>query len=195
MLWPLILPFQITTCVLVAVVGILTVSHIPMRWSRLKTFVITSSVAVFLFVPSCTGIMFVVDAIRFGHFHYERFGDIRDARFQRYLPESATDIQMRKRFGGNGYAAHYQISADEFASYLDDLWEKYGDHSAVQRGGFIDDGETVSPEMFDMRFEGLGWECPSSAIAYRSPSESDGGGASYYFDAEAGLMYQHTGFW
>ncbi|QDS98680.1 hypothetical protein [Adhaeretor mobilis] len=193
MFWPLILPFQITCCVLLVAVVMLTAFASPKAWSRIKTFCLYSALALLAFVPSCTGIMIAVDAFRFGDFSYASYNDISDFRSQRYLPEAATDIQMRRH--GNGYFARYKLSSDEFNSYLDNLWQKFGEYSAVERGGFSDEGESVDPESFAMTFGDLGWDCPPEAIVYYSPSEGDGGGATYYVDSNSGLVFQRTGFW
>ncbi len=193
MLWPFILPFKITFYVLLVAIISLTLFSIPRTWSRSKTFFLSTLIAMIAFVPSCTGIMIVVDTFRFGDFHYDSYNDVSDFRSQRYLPELATDIHMRKH--ANGYRAHYHLSEVEFHEYLDGLWEQYGKNSAVGPSGYYDDGRTVTPEMFKMMFDGLGWECPANAIVYYSPSEADGGGATYYFDADARLVFQRTGFW
>ncbi len=137
--------------------------------------------------------MMAVDAVRFGDFAYASYDDIPDFRSQRYLPEVAADIRMRKH--GNGYLARFTISARDFESYLDQLWEEFGEYSSVERGGFHDDGKSVNPESFNMTFGDVGWDCPANAIVYYSPSEEDGGGATYYFDADAGVVFQRTGFW
>ena len=135
----------------------------------------------------------VVDAVRFGDFTYASYSDIPDFRSQRYLPESAIGITMRKH--SNGHLARYKISAIEFESFLDELWQNYGEYSASGRGEFFDEGEVVDPESFGTTFGDLAWDCPSSAIVYHSPTERDGGGATYYFDAEEGVVFQRTGFW
>lgn len=193
MVWPVILPFQITCSVLFVAVVVLTVLASPKAWSRIKTFFLYSAIALVAFIPSCTGIMIAVDAVRFGDFSYASYTDIPDFRSQRYLPENATDIQMRKH--ANGYFARYKISAPKFNSYLDDLWQRYGEYSAVERGGFQDEGRTVDPDMFNRTFGDLGWDCPPDAIVYYSPREGDGGGATYYVDASSELVFQRTGFW
>jgi hypothetical protein len=193
MFWPVILPFQITCGVLlVAVVAFIALAS-PKTWNRVKTFFLYSAIAFIAFIPSCTGIMMAVDAIRFGDFTYASYNDIPDFRSQRYLPEVAADIRMRKH--GNGYFARYKISARDFESFLDHLWEKCGEYSAVERGGFFDEGKSVNPESFNMTFGDLGWDCPSNAIVYYSPSEGDGGGATYYVDVETGVVFQRTIFW
>ena len=193
MFWPLILPFQITCGVLLAAVVALTALVPPKTWGRFKTFTLYSTIAMIAFIPSCTGIMIAVDAVRFGDFTYASYDDIPDFRSQRYLPELAADIRMRKH--SNGYLARYKISAHDFESYLDELWNKYGEYSAVERGGFHDDQKPIKPEAFNMTFGDLGWDCPPNGIVYYSPSEGDGGGATYYVDTKAGVVFQRTGFW
>lgn len=193
MLWPLILPLKITCWVLLLTVVGLTIFASPRSWSRGKTFLIYSSFAILAFIPLLSGVIKAVDSFRFGDFHYSSHDDVPDFRSQRYLPEAATDIQMRKH--GNGYRARYTISASDFHSYLDDLWKQYSEQSAVARGGFGDEGRSFEPEVFHTTFKGLGWNCPSGATIYHSPSEADGGGATYFFDSDAGLAFQRTGFW
>lgn len=193
MFWPLILPFQITCGVLSVAVFVLTALASPKIWGRLKTFVIYSAVAILAFVPSCTGIMVAVDAIRFGDFRYASYDDIPDFRSQRYLPELAVDIRMRKH--SNGYRARYKLSGNEFQAYLNELWQKYGEFSAVPRREFADEEKSVDPKVFQVTFGDLGWDCSSEGIIYHSPSEGDGGGATYYVDANAGVVFQRTGFW
>ena len=177
---------------LVAVIALSAFAS-PRAWNRAKTFFLYSAVALVAFIPSCAGIMVAVDAVRFGDFRYASYSDIPDFRSQRYLPENAIDIAMRKH--SNGYYARYKISTDDFKSYLDDLWQEHGQYSAVERGRFFDEGNPVDAESFRMTFGSLGWECPSEAIIYHSPSEADGGGATYYVDSDSDLVFQRTGFW
>lgn len=193
MFWPVVLPFQITCAVLFTAVILLTLFASPRTWGRDKTFFLFSALAFVAFVPACTGIMSLVDSVRFGDFQYSSYSDIPDWRSQRYLPELAIAIQMRKH--ANGYFARYKMPNAEFKAYLEDQWKKYGQHSAVERNGFMDEGKPVDAESFNMTFAELGWNCPPGAIVYYSPSEADGGGATYYVDAAAGLVYQRTGFW
>jgi hypothetical protein len=193
MFWPVVLPFQITCAVLLLAVVVFTAIARPQDWSRATTFVLYTTIALIAFIPACTGIMVVVDAVRFGDFNYASYDDIPDFRSQRYLPSVATNITMRKH--ANGYRARYKISGEDFRLYLDDLWRKHGDHSAVKRGGFVDEGKEVDSETFAITFGDLGWQCPSSAIILYSPSEGDGGGATYFVDAEGGIVFQRTGFW
>jgi hypothetical protein len=137
--------------------------------------------------------MYLVDKTRFGYFEYEAFDDVKDFRAERYLPTVATHIKMHKH--ENGYRAQYKITDGDFHAYLDGLWKQYGQYSAVKRGEMSGEGSPLSQEEFDVVFAELDWKRPTGAIEYYSPSEADGGGATYYFDASAGVVYQRTGYW
>ncbi|WP_372725247.1 hypothetical protein [Novipirellula sp.] len=193
MLWPVILPFQITCGVMLFVVLAYTAFPYPPKLTRAKAFVFGSAFGLIAFIPSCTGIMMAVDTVRFGDFHYDSYDDVPDFRSRRYLPEKATDIFMHKH--ANGYFARYELPERDFRSYLDELWQEYGQYSAVERGGFIDEGQVVDCKMFELRFGHIGWDCPAGSLVYYSPSEPDGGGATYYVDPNSNSITQRTGFW
>ena len=193
MLWPLELSFKITFWSLVAIVVSATAIAPQFKWRRAKTVLISSTLAAIAFVPSCTGIMYLVDQTRFGYFEYMAFDEVKDFRVERYLPTAAKRIKIHKH--ANGYRAQYKISDGDFHSYLDGLWQQYGQYSAVKRGEMSGEGSPVSQEEFDLVFSDLDWKRPTGAIKYHSPSEADGGGATYYFDAGAGVAYQRTGYW
>ncbi|WP_413432581.1 hypothetical protein [Crateriforma spongiae] len=193
MLWPVILPFQITCGVMLIVMLGYTAFPYPTKLTRPKAFLLGFAFSLVTFIPSCTGIMMAVDTVRFGDFHYNSYDDVPDFRSRRYLPENATDIHMHKH--ANGYYARYTLPEHEFVSYLDELWSKYGEHSAVERGGFMDEGQAVNCEMFDLRFGHIGWDCPEGSVVYYSPSEPDGGGATYYVGPDSTSVTQRTGFW
>ena len=60
MLWPWVLPFQITCIMLTTIVIVLTMVAPRLRWSRVKTSLNSAIVACLLFVPSCTVLQVVV---------------------------------------------------------------------------------------------------------------------------------------
>lgn len=193
MLWPVVLPFQITCCVLLFAVVALTAFAAPTTWGRGKALLCYFAVALLAFVSAYVGVRTAVDAVRFGDFSYASYNDVSDSRALRYLPETATDIQMRKH--ANGYLARYELSSDELTSYLNGLWRQHGDRSAVKRGELSDEGESVDPRSFEMIFGDVGWVCPPAATIHFSPRESDGGGATYYVDSGSNLVFQRTAFW
>ena len=100
MLWPIILPFQITVCFVAVLVGAATAVASIVRCRRLPTFLVASSLGILAFVPSCNAIMRVLDRQRFGVFEYASFSEINDHRVERYLPSSAEAIIVDRRAQG-----------------------------------------------------------------------------------------------
>ncbi|MCA9135491.1 MAG: hypothetical protein KDB00_01995 [Planctomycetales bacterium] len=134
----------------------------------------------------------IIDAQRFGLFHYSSYEEVNDFRIGRYLPPTARQIELQKY--ASGHRAMYSISKQELTTYLDGLWKTHGDRSASSRDE-LDDGELVSIESYRYEFDGLGWQLPERAVKFYSPIQSDGGGADYYFDPEAEMTYHRAGYW
>ena len=169
---------------------ILATTLAPRRnWKRLNAFFVSSILAVLFFVPGCMGIMVALDPFRFGTFEYDSFAEVNDFRVERYLPPDAKDIVIFKPGGGNGYQARYRISPVEFRAYLDKIL-KHGIETDVDK-----EGVPVSIDEMMSDFRNLDWPPLQAPVRFRSPFESDGGGATYYNDGEAGIVYQRVGYW
>ena len=192
MLWPLVLPFQITISLLMAVVTSLTALAPIVKWKRGKMFGISVAFGCLAFIPSCTGIMAIIDSQRFGTFQYNTMSEVNDIRVARYLPAKARNISLEKY--PNGHCAKYSISKVNLLSYLDTLWEKDGQHSAISRNQ-LHEGEPVSVDFIDGVFADLKWPAFKNPIEFHSPIESDGGGATYYFDATTDTVYHRASYW
>ncbi|HBN77436.1 MAG TPA: hypothetical protein DD473_16845 [Planctomycetaceae bacterium] len=192
MFWPLILPIKITIVLLTVFVLFSPLFASFMKWKRGKTFLIVTLLSIFAFIPSCALIATITDHFRFGLFEYESYAEARDPRIQQYLPPAATKISLNKY--ASGYEAKYEITEPDFHTYLDGLWEQYGQLSAIKREQFSDEGSHVQAEVFD-RYQTLNWQPLANALLYHSPIQSDGGGTTYYFDSEAGMVYQRTAYW
>jgi len=136
--------------------------------------------------------MLAVDSFRFGDFHHDTYGDIQDFRSRRYLPEEATNINMRKY--PSGYIARYEIAESDLLSFVERMWSEFGEASAIERDQ-LSNGQLVSKDLFERNFQSADWDLPETAKVYDSPLERDGGGASYYFDQEEMVVFQRTGFW
>ncbi len=193
MLWPLVLPFKITFWVLTVAVIAVTALVPSKKWKRSRMFVMSLGTAIVVSVPIFFGVTYVVDEFRFGDFAFETFNDIDDFRAERYLPPNATDIRMQKH--ANGYRARYLISEADFHTYLEHLWDECGQSSSVQREELAGAKTPASSEVLQRGFSDLGWKPLKNAIQHDSPLEPDGGGATWYFDSEAGVAYQRTCYW
>ncbi|MDM4019463.1 hypothetical protein [Roseiconus lacunae] len=112
MLAPLVLPFQIT----IAVFAVLwCLGAITLRTP--KRIVWLSIAAVILFIPSCTGIMAVVDSQRYGRFDYADASDIpNDGNIE--LPVKAADITLYRN--GAGHYAKFTIDTQSLQSWIEE---------------------------------------------------------------------------
>lgn len=193
MLWPLQLPFLITCLLMGLFVLAVAILSARLKWNPTTASFFAVFIAVLAFIPSCTGVMMVVDSVRFGAFEFASFDEINDFRAERYMPPNATKISMVK-FPAC-YYAKYVLSKEALEAYLDELWREYGHRSASKRGAMYDEGKTAYREQMNLEFRDLNWELPNKSTVYYSPSESDGGGAKYYYDAQSGVVYQRTAYW
>lgn len=193
MFWPTVLPFKIAFWLLVVITITATVFAPSLKWKRKSTFLIGCALSAIAIIPSCTGIMLILDSSRFGLFEHSNYSEVKDFRIERFLPTSSKDIFLHKR--ENGHRAKYKISDDDFHLYLNNLWDLYGKYSAVKREEISGEGSLVTEKDFNMHFEDLGWKPLNNALKFHSPVEGDGGGATYYFDPDTGIAYHDVSYW
>lgn len=192
MLWPILLPLQVTALLLLATIASATALAPVAGWGRGRMFRASLALGGVAFVPSCMGIMAMIDAQRFGAFSYENASDVGDFRVARYLPSRARDVTVVKR--PNGHYARYTISKADLRAHLDALWAESGGRSAFPRDR-LRDGEPVSGESIDPASAGLKWPPLANPRRFRSPVQADGGGAVYYLDEDAGQVYHRADYW
>jgi len=192
MFWPLVLPLQITISLLLALVALSTALAPIMKWKRGKVFRMSLAFACLALIPSCMGLMALIDSRRFGTFQYASGSEVNDPRVERFLPAKAKNISLKTLPGG--HFAKYVISKADLMAYLDELWDKDGPHSAIARDQ-LQDGEPVAADSIDHAFADLKWPPLKQPIVFHSPVESDWGGATYYFDATTDTVYHRAGYW
>jgi hypothetical protein len=192
MLWPLVLPFHITFWCLAALVAIATAVAPALRWKRRRTFLIAVFVACVTLIPSCAGIMAIIDTHRFGVFEYDTFAEVKDFRVERYLPPTATAITIEKR--PQGFRARFSIAEGDLMAYLDDLWRQYGDKSIVKRGEMAS-MSVVDHESHELQFGDLGWPPLDGAMEYHSPTAENGAGFFVWYSPKRRIAYQRAGYW
>lgn len=163
-----------------------------MKWKRGKTFWSITLFSILAFIPTCALVATITDQFRFGLFEYENYADVEDHHVQWYLPPAATKISLNKY--ASGYEAKYKITESDFHAYLDGLWEEYGQLSVIKRKDRSGEGLPVQEEDFE-RFHSLDWQPLANASLFHSPVQGNGGGARYYYDSKAGMVYQQTAYW
>ena len=192
MFWPVILPLQITFTVLCVAVLAMACLAPRFNWKPTKTFFLSGLLAAVVFIPSCIGVMTVVDAQRFGVFSYDNYSKVGDHRVYRYLPTKSKSVALQKY--ASGHRAKYSISESDLTTFLDDLWSQYGKNSAISRKE-LNDGQAVSTESIGDIFGDLGWPPLQDPIELHSPYGQNGAGATYYFDRTSGVAYHRAGYW
>ncbi len=120
MLWPFILPIQITLWLLIAVVTTALACAARFRWKLGRTLAWAILIPGIAFIPSCTAIQWVLDAQRFGVFEYETYAEVKDFRVERHLPPAATDITLEKFPNRN--RARYKIAESDLRVFLEGQW-------------------------------------------------------------------------
>jgi hypothetical protein len=202
MLWPIILPAEITFWLFAALIGFLTVRAPAWKWRRSRTFSLSLLSALLLFAPSCIGIMSIADTFRFGKFHHASFSNVNDFRVERYLPTAAADITLIKH--PSGHLARYSISESDLKNYVDDLWKKFGEYSATPREDLHEHllqnpmnlaEKPWIPGGIERELQWGEWQVPGNSIELHSPVESDGGGATYFYDPATQTAYHRAGYW
>jgi len=194
MFWPAILPFKITFWLFFAFLVSTFVYAIRSNRRTWKVVCSAIGVALISFIPSCIGVGLVLDNFRFGPFHHATFGDVNDFRIERYLPTESLNIDLFKNHNGNGYRAKYEITHSQLQNYVDDMWERWGEYSAISRSD-LTEPKTKYSELALSEFTELEWSLEGEVEVYHSPVEGDGGGATYYHDPKTGVTLQRAGYW
>ncbi len=192
MLWPIVLPFQLTVLLLAVTILLGTLVAPFFRLRRATVFGTLFFIALLAFLPAIYAIGTIVDRYRFGIFTYTNYRDVRDFRVERYLPPTATQITIEKT--AMGHRARYTITEKQLRDYVNDCWNAYGNKSAVGRAE-LGDCELVDYEHVSHWFKGLDWPPLTRVRQFHSTVQGDGGGAQYYFDDTTGTVYQYAGYW
>ena len=194
MLWPLVLPSQITFALMIAlIIGVLWFGK-RRRWQPRNRIIAAICLPLLMFIPSFVATYWVVDYFRFGTFHYDDFGAIQDFRIERYMPPPATDITVFKHYGGNGYRARFTIGQQEFDAWHDHVWANYGEHSNVYRPA--DDGTVASdPEDFQRWFGNFNWSLSSDSVKYQGPVAGNGAHYKIDYSPSEQVAYLRSCYW
>lgn len=192
MLWPIVLPFKITVCVLLALIVLATLAAPLVKWRRTQTLIGVTLLSLVAFIPSCAGIMQILDSSRFGVFNCAAFNDVKDFRVERYLPPAATNITIDKY--PQGFRARFTISQSQLDAYLDEVWRSYGDQSVVERGE-MSAMAIVDAKSHDLYYGDLGWPHLNDATEVYGPTAGNGAGFSVWFSPSEGIAYQRGSYW
>ena len=124
MLWFIVQPVKITFLLVGGVVVLSTACAPLVGWRRSRTLLWTGVIGFLLFVPSCQGVMKIMDKSRFGGFAYTDFESVDNERVARWLPPSSSDITAYCR--SNGHDARFNVARDDLVSWFSDYRAEFG---------------------------------------------------------------------
>jgi hypothetical protein len=191
MLWPFVLPAQITFWSIVTLLVISLIAASAFKWSRRRTLLAGVMFAMVGFIPSCTLIMDLLDSNRFGVFEYASFGDVKDFRVERFLPTTAKGITLEKY--PQGFRARFKITEAELLGYLDSAWAKYGADAIDKRE--TKPAAVAHLEFHQFNFGELGWPFLKDAVEYQGPTARNGAGFFIWYSPSAGIAHERASYW
>ena len=193
---PLVVPFQITAgvfAVLWCVGAALLRTPKRIAWLTLASLI--------LFIPSCVGVMAVVDAQRYGRFDYATATEIPDDGYIE-LPATAANIVLYHN--GDGHWAKFTIDTPSLRSWIDerrslrpDLNNSHDAHEwtpndvRAQRP----DALQLNQQVFDNRFPDTGWTYDPLMLEINVSRSDRGGGYTLWHLPSTGDTYISAGYW
>ena len=196
MLAPIVLPFQIT----VAVFAVLWCAG-AMRLRTPKRIAFLSLACLVLFIPSCVGVMTVVDSQRYGRFDYDIAAKVpKDGYIE--IPTNASEITLYRNDAGHWAKfvvdtpslkswidAHRSLRPDLNANHDDDEWVPK--QTNTQRPDILEQNQ----QTFDNRFPKTGWKYDPSMVELDVRLSDRGGGYTVWHVPSTGITYLSAGYW
>ncbi|WDQ15426.1 hypothetical protein [Rhodopirellula sp. P2] len=195
---PLVLPFQITVAAFAVLwcLGAMTLRS-PKRISWLTL------AGMLLFIPSCVGVMAVVDLQRYGRFDYANASKVpRDGYIE--FPADATDIILYRN--GAGHWAKFAIDTPSLRSWVDerrslrpDLNQHHDDDEWLPKLGGPQWQQQhmieLSQQVFSDRFPDTGWIYDPSMLEVYVRRSDRGGGYTLWHVPSSGDTYISARYW
>lgn len=193
---PLVLPFQITAAAfaLLWCVGALAL-RTPKRIARL------SLAAVLLFIPSCVGVMAIVDLQRYGRFDYATASEIPEDGYIE-LPSTAKNVTLYRNSAGHW--ARFTIDSPSLRSWIDerrslrpDLNGHHDDDewsakdTKLQWPGMLE----LKQRIFEDHFPKTGWSYDPSMLEVDVSRSDRGGGYTVWHVPSSGDTYIRAAYW
>ena len=193
---PTVLPFQITAA---AFAILWCVCAIALRTPKRIAWL--SFAAVLLFIPSCLGVMAVVDLQRYGRFDYATTSEIPADEYIE-LPATATDITLYRN--GAGHWAKFMIDTPTLQSWID---ERRSLRPDLNRHHDADEwlataNEPQRPDMLELnqrifgdQFPTTGWTYDPSMLQVHVSRSDRGGGYTVWHVPSTGDTFLSAGYW
>jgi hypothetical protein len=187
MCYPFLLPAQVTAILLGGLV-ILAATFAPLvRIRRWRVALAAGLIAIVLFVPTCVGVGFALDSVRYGDFHFDRADEVWDDHVR--LPPQAVDITYHKF--ASGHYARFTVDEWDLREWLRTFPPPSGDGAPS--------GPTSASD-FEFAFSNVAWTAPSDVAAgrgrrYLGPRASNGAGFDVWYSPETREAFVSAGYW
>ncbi|MBL9147840.1 MAG: hypothetical protein JNM94_04030 [Phycisphaerae bacterium] len=184
MCYPFVLPAQVTFLLLVlsVIVAILVAPKAGAR--RWAAGVATGLVGVFLFVPTCIGVGFALDPIRYGEFHYATAKEAGERHGR--LPPQAVDITLHAY--ASGHDARFTIDEDD----LREWWRTFP--PSTYSGPQPSTPEAVA-ESLPSHFGRYGWTPPRDTVVFEGPRAANAAGFTIWYSPSERVAYLSAAYW
>ncbi len=189
-----VLPFLITFGI--AVFLVIVLPPLSKKSKRHLSFCKLVLIVLVLFIPSCLGMMKIVDFFRYGTFTYTAPEEIGDRRIRQWMPPTATNIVVH-RFS-EGYFARFAIDKKALTEWLALICNE---HQACEKVNNFQDRTMSSscsdqgPFYYPNKTNELGWKYPEDGECYSVTLSSNGAGVSLVYSEALGLAYLEGAYW
>jgi hypothetical protein len=193
---PLVLPFQITAAIFVV---LWCAGALLLRTP--KRIAVLSLASVLLFIPSCVGVMMIVDLLRYGRFEYKTTAELpHDGYIE--LPADATNITPFRK--GAGHWARFTIDTPSLRAWVDerrslrpDLDISHDENEWASQNERPEWPRTLelNQQIFANHFPGTGWTYDPSMIQVYVSRSDRGGGYTLWHVPSTGDTYISAGYW
>lgn len=185
---PIVLPFQITLVILVVV--LVSIGVFLRRKSAKAIALIFSFI---LFIPSCAGVAFVVDAFRYGQFNYTSATDFRDPYVE--IPKNAKSITLHKY--SSGHEMRFTCEPEELASWMEAV-DKHRKNFIDYEPFELDEGLASNEDrnrFFESHFGRHGWKMPDDVVCYKGWRSGRGSGFDVWYSPTTKTGFVNAGYW
>lgn len=184
---PLVLPIQIT-----AVLFLVALFAICLFAREARSASIALVLAVLLFIPSCLGIGFIVDALRYGQFEYKTAAEIKDPYLK--IPPTATSVTVQKY--ASGHECRFTCEQEALLKYLDtvvDRRKQFANPEPFKRDQ--QNSDDTLRMMWDQDFGQRGWSMPNDVVRYQGWRSARGAGFDVWYSPSSQTGFISAGYW
>ena len=183
----LVLPFLITFGL--AVVSFILMPLLGKKVFGLKkriSFIRSALVVLVLFIPSCIGIMKIVDPFRYGTFTYSTPEEIYDRRIRRWMPPTATDVVVHR--SDVGHLAQFTVDKNALMEWLPQICKEYAFCKEIIGPRMLDTTDLITVSNSRL-YKDVVWKYPEDSGGYDAHLSGNGAGFTIWYSESLNVGY------